>query len=115
MRLNEYTSLSEFTNQYIGVWGPSDDHWFGLEFRYNGKDYRLHTGTIHEDDPVVTKDGHEVMFSLYGIQRNTVGHDEFSRIESFASMDDLLKSRCIDNLEFSSIIMDDSTEILAQD
>lgn len=30
MRLNEYTSLSEFTNQYIGVWGPSDDHWFGL-------------------------------------------------------------------------------------
>lgn len=115
MRLNEYTSLSGFISQYIGVWGPADGHWLGLEFRYNGKEYRLHTWTMHEDDPVITEDGSEVMFSLYSIIRNAVGYDSYDRLESFASMDDLLKSKCIDNLEFSTIIMADSTEILAQD
>ena len=31
MRKNEYTSLEEFTSQYVGEWGPSDGHWFGLD------------------------------------------------------------------------------------
>ena len=36
MRKNEYTSLEEFTSQYVGEWGPSDGHWFGLDFEYKG-------------------------------------------------------------------------------
>ena len=43
MRINEYNSLAEFTNEYIGEWSPSDGHWLGLDFAYSGKRYRLHT------------------------------------------------------------------------
>ena len=42
MRKNEYTSLEEFTSQYCGIRHPAEDKWFGLEFSWNGKEYRLH-------------------------------------------------------------------------
>ena len=47
MRINEYNSLDEFTNEYTGIWNPSNGHWFGLDFKYNGVTYRLHTGKMH--------------------------------------------------------------------
>ncbi|MEG0125081.1 MAG: hypothetical protein RSD76_01620 [Clostridia bacterium] len=115
MRINEYSSLEELTSQYVGEWSPSDGHWFGLEFRYHDNEYRLHTWTMHADDPEYLEDGREVMFGLYAIHRKPVGNDEFYRIASFATMEDLLKSTCIGERAFSEVIMDDATEILAQD
>ena len=26
MRVNEYNTLDEFINEYIGIWNPSEDH-----------------------------------------------------------------------------------------
>ena len=49
MRKNELKSLEELKSQYIGVWGPSDGQWLGLDFSYNGHEYRLHTGTMYGD------------------------------------------------------------------
>ena len=46
MRKNEYKSLLEFTNEYVGEWSPSNGHWLGLDFLFNGTEYRLHTGSM---------------------------------------------------------------------
>lgn len=115
MRINEYNSLEEFTSQYVGEWGPSDGHYFGLEFRYNGNDYRLHTGYMYADDPQETEQGEEVLFSLYTTPHHKIGSDDFRWLACFASMEDLLKSTCIEGRVFSEVIMDDDTLMLAQD
>lgn len=48
MRINEYNNLEEFKSQYQGWWDPSDGKWLGLEFKYNNKIYRFHTGLMFE-------------------------------------------------------------------
>ena len=53
MRKNEFNSLEEFISQYIGEWGPSDGHWFGLDFLYNGTEYRFNTGSIYEKQDTI--------------------------------------------------------------
>lgn len=40
MKTNDY-SIAEFKKQYIGIWDPSNEHWFGLDFIYNQKEYRF--------------------------------------------------------------------------
>lgn len=47
MRVNEYNTLGEFTNEYIGIWNPSEGHWYGLDFKYDDTVYRLHTGSMY--------------------------------------------------------------------
>lgn len=49
MRKNEFNSLEDFTSQYTGVWAPSEGHWFGLDFSYNGIEYRFNTGSMYEE------------------------------------------------------------------
>ena len=46
MRKNDYNSIDEFTSQYTGEWAPSEGHWFGLDFSYNGREYRFNTGSM---------------------------------------------------------------------
>jgi hypothetical protein len=55
MRINEYHSLEEFLSEYIGVWNPSGGHWFGLDIRYNGVTYRLHTGKMYRQEATEEK------------------------------------------------------------
>ena len=47
MRKNEFTSVEQFKAQYIGIWGPSDNHWLGLDFIYHGIEYRFNTGSMY--------------------------------------------------------------------
>ena len=65
MRINEYKSLDEFTSQYVGEWGPSDGHWYGLDFSYHGIEYRLHTGSMYKKGNTILPDGREALFGLY--------------------------------------------------
>ena len=115
MRINEYQSLEEFTSQYTGEWSPSDGHWFGLEFRYEGHDYRLHTGMLHAYDPACDSEGREILFGLYAMNSHTDKSERFLRLESFASMEDLLHFTGIGNRPFREVIMDDSTQIIGKD
>lgn len=112
MRINEYNSLSEFTSQYIGVWGPSDRHWFGLDFSYHGKEYRFHTGIMSADESETLKDGRNVLFGLYMKETSS---DKYKLLGQFATMDDVLKSKVIENTVFKNVIMADETELLGQD
>ncbi|MBQ6420854.1 MAG: hypothetical protein IJK02_07270 [Clostridia bacterium] len=119
MRKNEYNSLDEFLSQYIGVWGPSDGHWFGLDFSYNDEEYRLHTGTMYGSEDVVDENGIVRQFGLY---RKTNKPDPkypdimlYEMLDEKCSMDELLNSTVIDGKPFREVIMDDETELLGQD
>lgn len=113
MRKNEFASLEQFKTQYCGVWSPSDDHWYGLDFAWNGKEYRLHTGLMYSNESSTLPDGKAVLFSLYEKVRRF--QPEYHLLCQFASMDDLLKSRVIDGRLFSEIIMHDDTVLMGQD
>ena len=104
MRKNEYNSLEEFTSQYIGEWSPSDGHWLGLDFKYNGKEYRLSTGAMFNNSEI------DCLFYLYYNNGNT-----YKLLGAYKNMDDLLKSKVIEQTAFASIIMNDDTELLGQD
>ena len=115
MRINEYSSLEEFTSQFTGEWSPSDEHWFGLEFQYGGITYRLHTGLMYKEDPKFDVFGRDVLFGLYRSEQPLNGESMFVRLASFASMEDLLDYAGIADRPFREIIMDDATEILGKD
>jgi hypothetical protein len=115
MRKNEYKSLEQFTSQYTGVWGPSDGHWFGLDFIYRGEEYRFHTGWMYEK-PGVLPDGREVMFGLYHKKdMKTSDECEYELLGEFADMSEVLESTAIQGRPFKEVIMDDDTELVGQD
>ena len=115
MRINEYNSLEEFTSEYIGIWSPSNGHWFGLDFKYNGVTYRLHTGSMYHRENTTLSDGRELLFGLYRLLDAAGANDNYTLLAEFADMDDLLESTVIEGRKFRDIIMDDMTEILGKD
>jgi hypothetical protein len=118
MRKNEYDNIEQIKSQYIGVWGPSDGHWFGLDFMYNGQEYRIHTGTMYgTEDNVVNG-----VVKQFGLYKKTDEPDEkyptinkYLLMFEYESFDDLLKNAIIDSLPLEIVIMDDETEMLGQD
>ncbi|MCC8192075.1 MAG: hypothetical protein LIO41_03430 [Ruminococcus sp.] len=112
MRKNEYRTLEEFTSQYTGEWNPSEGHWFGLDFSYNGKEYRLHTGSMYNQSDTILADGRTALFGLY-IKANADG--EYSLLAEFATMDEMLCSMVIENTPFREIIIAEDAELLGQD
>ena len=115
MRINEYGSLDEFTSEFIGIWSPSNGHWFGLDFKYNGITYRLHTGSMYHRTNTILPDGRELLFGLYRLIDVTGTNYNYSLLAEYADMDDLLESTVIEGRKFRDIIMDDMTEILGKD
>ena len=115
MRINEYNSLKEFTSQYIGIWEPSEGHWFGLDFIYRGKEYRFNTGSMYNQNDTILPDGRTALFGIYRKNLKKINGKEYTLLEEFASMDDVLESTCIDGIQFKEVIMDDSTELVGQD
>ena len=115
MKKNIFNSLEEFTSQYIGVWGPSDGHWFGLDFSYNGIEYRFNTGSIYEKHNTILPNGKEAIFGLYRKDNNPKAKRKYILLAEFADMEDALSSTSIEGIAFKKIIIDDSTEILGQD
>lgn len=115
MRKNEYESLEQFTSQYIGIWNPSGGHWFGLDFLYEGTEYRFHSGCMYDESSVLS-DGREVLFSIYRKKEFTSKDKrEYELLGMFADMQDVLESTVIQGRLFKDVIMDDDTEIVGQD
>ncbi len=119
MRKNELKSLEELKAQYRGVWGPSDGHWLGLDFSYNGHEYRLHTGTMYGDKEKIDEKGTITQFRLY---RKTEEKDPkhpninlYELLDEKDSLEALLDSTAIGDIPFGIVIMDDETELLGQD
>lgn len=112
MRKNEFNTLDDFTSQYTGEWNPSESHWFGLDFSYHGKEYRFHTGAMHQEFDTILSDGRVALFGLYSKNLET---NDYDLLEEFATMDDVLKSTVIDNTPFHDVVIDAETELLGQD
>ena len=115
MRINEYNSLKEFTDEYVGEWSPSNGHWFGLDFKYNGVVYRLHTGVMYKKYDTVLEDGRTALFGVYRLPTDKSSPRDYILIGQYADMDDLLDKCFIEGRKFREVIMDDSTEMLGKD
>lgn len=115
MRKNEFNSLEDFTSQYTGVWAPSEGHWFGLDFSYNGIEYRFNTGSIYEEKNTILSNGKEAIFGIYRKSNNLKSEREYVLLGEFSDMEDVLNSTCIDGVAFRDIITDAETELLGQD
>ncbi|MCD7774359.1 MAG: hypothetical protein LUH40_02095 [Clostridiales bacterium] len=115
MRKNEYNSLKEFTDQYIGEWGPSDGHWLGLDFDYHGIEWRFQTFPMYREQSILP-DGREAVFGLYKkLSEQTQDGHEYEVLGEYATMEEVLESTVIFDTPFKQVIMDDDTEILGQD
>ena len=109
MRKNEYTSLDQFTSQYTGEWGPSDGHWYGLDFLWRGKEYRFNTGSMYNAENTILPDGQEAIFGLY------LKEEKYKLLGEYACIDDALESKVIGGVPFRDVIMDENTELIGQD
>lgn len=115
MRKNEYESLEQFLSQYTGEWNPSEGHWLGLDFIYEGVEYRFHTGPMYEKEAVLP-DGREVMFGLY--RKNeivTSDKKDYELLGEYADMQNVLESTVIQGRPFKDVIIDENTELVGQD
>lgn len=116
MRINEYNNLNEFISEYTGIWNPSEKHWLGLDFQYQGIIYRLNTGSMYNVTDSILPNGQTALFYLYQlISPKCIIAQEYSLLGEFANMHDLLESQVIKEKKFREVIMDDSTEILGKD
>ena len=118
MRKNEYDNIEQLKSQYVGIWGPSDGHWFGLDFKFLGQEYRIYTGTMYGDKDNIEND----VVKQFGLYLKTNEPDErfpgickYVLLYEFENFDQLLKNAKIDNIPLEIAIMDDDTEILGQD
>lgn len=116
MRINEYRSLNEFTDEYIGIWEPSKGHWFGLDFKYHNEVYRFNTGSMYNSEDTILDDGRTALFGVYLLRKEkTIDDREYVLIGEYADMDDVLEKCVINGVKFRDVITDDSTEILGKD
>ena len=118
MRKNELKSLEELKTQYLGIWAPSEGHWFGLDFSYHGVEYRLHTGSMYGDSKKCDKDGFVRQFGLYKKTNKpdskNPGTYLYELLDEKDSLDELLNCNAIEGIPFSCVIMDDETVLLGQ-
>lgn len=111
MRKNEYIKIEDFTSQYTGEWNPSEGHRLGLDFSFQGKEYRFHTGAMYNKTATVLPNGKTAKYGLY--QKNA--DNSYTLLKEFANLEDVLESTVIKNTAFSKIIIDEDTELLGQD
>ena len=111
----EFTSIDQFLSQYTGEWGPSDGHWYGLDFSWNGCKYRFHTGAMYESEPLTLPDGRDADFGVYRKLDNPVGGHEYELIGKYATTAEAVKQCIIDGISLAEIIVHPDTELLGQD
>ena len=115
IRKNEFSSLEEFKSQYIGVWEPSEGHWFGLDFIFKGTEYRFNTGSMYSGSNTILEDGREAIFGLYKRRKSPLTGKEYDLLAEFATIEEALSSTCIDGIRFDEIIIDPDTALVGQD
>lgn len=109
----KYNSIEEFKSQYNGQWSPIDNHWFGLEFAYNGSFYRFNTWSEKNDNINLLPDGRRAKFSI--CRKIKKDSRRYAPLGEYTSIDEVLSSTVIDGMPFSDIILADATTLIAQD
>lgn len=124
MRINEYNSFEDFYYEY--AYGPAfswedENHirrFMGIEFKYNGRYYRMCREPLTEEEYPVLPDGriglYDVM-EMHCAKTTYPGCDYFETLGWYANLDDLLEQCYLQGKKFREVIMADETEILSQD
>ena len=119
MRINEYEKFEDFYYEYAYgkafSWEDSNKRarYYGIEFRYNEKVYRLSNEPSFEEDGISIRNGQIGDYKTYTIDRYLI--DDWKLIDSYKNLDEVLDNWIIDGKKFREVIMADETEILAKD
>lgn len=116
MRINEYNSLDEFKNEFVGEWSPTNGHWYGLDFSYKNEEYRLNTGSMYNEENTILEDGSIALFGVYHKNKDINNKNrDYILVGEYSDIESLLDLCYIDGKKFREVIMDDSTRILGKD
>ncbi len=122
MRLNEYNSLEDFIGEYSGIRSEKYDVLYGLDFRYNGKLYRM---TMDQMEPeLIRKQFEDKLNRKLGkyevaLVDSSIKYEfnfaEYNFIGWYDDIYDLLENCFIEGRKFKEIIMSDETIIEGKD
>lgn len=93
-----YDSLDEFIKEYSSRYNEEGENSMGMDFSYKKEKYRL----CREYDDV---------FYLYKVIHDGK-NDEFIELVVCNSMEELLITKVVNNIEFKKIIMDEQNTII---
>jgi len=106
---NGFKTIEEFLSQYVGIWDPSNNHWLGLDFAYDGKEYRFHTGDMYLLNDTNSNEN-QIKFGLY-----VKSNGKYVLLYESESMQNIIESKVIDGKSFKEIITSENTILQGQD
>lgn len=122
MRKNDYKSINEFIGEYSGKRNDKYNKLYGLDFKFNGKLYRMTMDQMEPDDvrqkfesKLKRKLGkYEVALVDTNIDSD-FRFNEYHFIGWYDDIYDLLENCFIDGIKFKDVIMNDDTIIEGKD
>lgn len=122
MRKNDYNSLDEFIGEYCGIRSEKYDILYGLDFRYNGKLYRMTMDQMEPDNirKIFEKKLNKKLgkYEVALVDPNSISNYQFNEYQFIGWYDDiydLLENYYIDGIKFKDVIMDNNTIIEGKD
>jgi hypothetical protein len=118
MRINEYTSLQAFCQEYDeNRYNNEVEKHIGLEFIFNQVYYRMCREPLNENELPILNDGKKAKFDVNIVHwKNGFGSDfTYELVGWYSCLEDVLDDCIIQGKSFRDIIMDDSTEIIGKD
>lgn len=122
MRKNDYNSLEEFIGEYSGIRNEKYDIVYGLDFRFNGKLYRMTMDQMETDDirnefekKLNKKVGKYEVALVDSNSHSDFQYGEYQFIGWYDDIYDLLENCYIDGMKFKDVITADDTIIEGKD
>ena len=103
-----------FLAQYQGEWAPSDGLWLGMDFEYNGSEYRFQTDSMYNTQNQLLPDGREARYYMYKKERisSDIG---YILLSAFATTQEVIDHCIIDGRTFGQLLDDGLVELRGQD
>lgn len=117
MRINYYSNLQQFYDEYSDIPIANIRKFIGIEFIYKNKYYRMCNEPKGSGVPC-DSNGTELSFAVYEVDwhGNICGHNfTYTPLGFYHDLDEVLDNCIIQGRKFKDIIMDDNTEIISQD
>lgn len=122
MTFNNYDSLDDFIGEYSGICTKKHERFYGLDFTFHGKLYRM---TIDQMEPNDIREKFEKMLNKklgkYEVAlvdpkgSSELQYHEYQFIGWYFDIYDLLENCYIDGMKFKDVIMDRNTILEGQD
>jgi len=114
MNADDRMTREDFLAQYKGEWAPSEGLWLGLDFSFNGCEYRFQTESMYTPQNLTLPDGREARFYMYRkVKSNSCNRYEL--LSAFAAPIDVVEKCVIDGRTFGQLLDDNDVVLLGQD